>query len=72
MITLWKKLYYFVILSNRVRGEGNVRNLRVEGLKWYLVDRVNFNAFRLTLGVQITVPWIITTGRMLTIIVWLN
>ncbi|KAL0850034.1 hypothetical protein ABMA28_011941 [Loxostege sticticalis] len=52
----------FLYTNTGVRGEGNVRNLRVEGLKWYLVDRVNFNAFRLTLGVQITVPWIITTA----------
>ncbi|XP_028171398.1 uncharacterized protein LOC114360797 [Ostrinia furnacalis] len=53
----------FLFTATGVRGEANIRNFRVEGLRWFLVDHVTFNALRLTLGLQVTVPWITTTGK---------
>ncbi|KAG6452667.1 uncharacterized protein LOC115445110 [Manduca sexta] len=52
-------LYYMV---TGVRATAQVNDFRVEGLRWYIVDRVTFNAFRLTLGVHVTIPWITVTG----------
>ncbi|CAH1643362.1 unnamed protein product [Spodoptera littoralis] len=39
-----------------------VNNFRMEGLQWYVLDSITFNAIRLAFGAHITIPWITATG----------
>ncbi|XP_059049429.1 uncharacterized protein LOC131844533 [Achroia grisella] len=40
-----------------LRVTANIRDLRSEGLRWYVIDTVSFNPIRLTVGVHVTLPW---------------
>jgi hypothetical protein len=50
-------------LHCRIRASGNIRNLKVEGLMWYVIDNVDINAIRLVMNVEITIPRIVVTGK---------
>ncbi|XP_035430116.2 uncharacterized protein LOC118262681 [Spodoptera frugiperda] len=39
-----------------------VNNFRMEGLQWYVLDSINFNAIRLAFGAHVTIPWVTSTG----------
>uniref|UniRef100_A0A2A4JDD6 Lipid-binding serum glycoprotein N-terminal domain-containing protein n=1 Tax=Heliothis virescens TaxID=7102 RepID=A0A2A4JDD6_HELVI len=43
-------------------AEVTINDFRTEGLRWYVLDSVTFNAIRLSFGVHITIPWITVTG----------
>ncbi|XP_049697804.2 uncharacterized protein LOC110371440 isoform X1 [Helicoverpa armigera] len=43
-------------------AEVTVNDFRAEGLRWYVLDSVTFNAIRLSFGVHVTIPWITVTG----------
>ncbi|XP_075983510.1 uncharacterized protein LOC142981456 [Anticarsia gemmatalis] len=45
-----------------VVAEGQINNFRMEGLRWFVADRINVNAARLTFGITLTVPWLTITG----------
>lgn len=59
----------FAVTNNKkcfsVRAKVGVNNFRAEGLRWYVVDHVTFNALRLNLGAQVTLPWLTVTGKYL-------
>ncbi|CAH0406050.1 unnamed protein product [Chilo suppressalis] len=52
----------FLYTALGVRATAEIRNLRVEGLRWFVVDHITFNPLRLLLGVQVTIPRITVTG----------
>ncbi|XP_072936247.1 uncharacterized protein [Epargyreus clarus] len=52
----------FVYTYTGVRMTANVRNFRMEGLRWYVVNDVRFDLLRLTTRIGMTVPWLVLTG----------
>ncbi|KAJ8733932.1 hypothetical protein PYW07_014483 [Mythimna separata] len=39
-----------------------INDFRKEGLRWYVLDKITFNAIRLSFAAHITIPWITVTG----------
>ncbi|KAM3966818.1 uncharacterized protein ACR2FA_012356 [Aphomia sociella] len=52
----------FAVTATGIRATANIYNLNIEGLRWFVIDDVSFNALRLTLGVHVTLPWLTVTG----------
>ncbi|XP_053601407.1 uncharacterized protein LOC128670065 [Plodia interpunctella] len=52
----------FSYSSNGIRVTGYINDLHADGLRWYIVDEVTFNALRLALGVRVTLPWLRVNG----------
>lgn len=47
----------FELSVTGVRASATIRDIRAEGLRWYVIDRVSFNPIRLTVSVHVTQPW---------------
>ncbi|XP_013193210.1 uncharacterized protein LOC106137022 isoform X2 [Amyelois transitella] len=52
----------FAYRTAGIRVTGNINKLHADGLRWYVVDEVTFNALRLAFGVHLTLPWLNANG----------
>ncbi|CAH0600333.1 unnamed protein product [Chrysodeixis includens] len=48
--------------ASGVKGDITINNLNVQGIRWFVLDDISFNALRLSFGIKITVPWVTVTG----------
>ncbi|KAL4715275.1 hypothetical protein ACJJTC_007857 [Scirpophaga incertulas] len=53
----------YLFTASGIQLSGEVRNLKTEGLMWYVIDDVVVSALRLTLRFHVTVPRITVTGN---------
>ncbi|KAJ8734880.1 hypothetical protein PYW08_014130 [Mythimna loreyi] len=48
--------------SLTTRASVSINNFKMEGLRWYVLDKITFNAVRLSFGAHVTIPWLTFTG----------
>nr|ABK22882.1 unknown [Picea sitchensis] len=53
---------FVVEVATGTRANIAIHNFLMDGLRWYVVDDVNFSPLRLTFGLHMTLPWLTFTG----------